>query len=132
MADDERVIIRSDCLPDVPTMAWGVQTNGLIFLSGVVAMDANRNVIAPNDPEGQAAACLDIIEALLKEAGASLDSIIRATSFATTQEAARAYIAQRALRMKNRPAATTVIVDSLLSPGVLLEVEVIAQAPVRP
>lgn len=109
-------------------MSWGVEADGFIFLSGVVAVDGEGNVVGPQDPERQAQACLDHIEALLQEAGVGLDAILRATCYATSAEAARAYVSARAARVKSRPAATTVLVSGLLKPGLLLEVEVIARS----
>lgn len=121
--------IDPDCLPAYPTMSWAVESDGLLFLSGIVAIDRDGAVIGPGDAQVQADACLDIIVSILTEAGATTDDVVKLTCFATSREAARAYVASRAKRMPGRPAATSVIVDALLNPDIVLEIEVIARAP---
>lgn len=115
--------------PQLASMASAVVHEGLAYLSGVVAMDAEGKLIGEADPKAQAKACIDHIERTLAACGATLQDIIRATCFATSQEAALAYMAERAARAKQRPAATTVQVAALLLPGAMLEVEVIARVP---
>jgi len=115
--------------PQLPGMAAAVVHQGLAYLSGVIAIDAQGRLIGEDDPQAQARACIDHIERVLAACGASLQDVIRATCFATSLDAARAYMAERAGRMKQRPAATTVQVSALLLPGAMLEVEVIARLP---
>jgi 2-iminobutanoate/2-iminopropanoate deaminase len=123
-----RTLINPSILPARGPMSWAVQANGLIFVSGIVSMDAEGKMVGVGDPEKQANHILDVIEAILAEAGVGLSSILRLTCYATSVEAGRAYVAARAKRVPGRPAATTVVVDKLLGPDMLLEVEVIASA----
>lgn len=110
------------------TMVDAVEWNGAIYLSGVVGLDESRNVIGQNDPAAQAKACLDRIEQVLVAAGGSLEDVLRATCFATSLDAVRAYIAERNRRIAHRVAATSVIVSELMVPGLVMEVEVIARS----
>ena len=110
-------------------MAQVVVSDGVAYLSGVVPTDPSGELIGPGDAEAQARASLDNIEAVLAAAGTTLDNILRATCYATTQEAALAYMAERTRRMKNRPAATTILVSGTLVPGAMMEIEVIARVP---
>ena len=115
--------------PVRPTMAAVTVYGGIAYLSGVIAADDDGNLIGADDPAAQAKACVDGVERILAAAGATLDDVLRATCFATTADAAMAYIRERSSRMTNRPAATTVLVSELLLPGAMLEVEVIARIP---
>ena len=115
--------------PVRPTMAAVTVYAGIAYLSGVIAADDEGNLIGAGDPAAQAKACVDGVERILEAAGATLDDVLRATCFATTADAAMAYIRERSSRMTNRPAATTVLVSDLLLPGAMLEVEVIARVP---
>ncbi len=115
--------------PQLPSMAAAVVHDGLAYLSGIIAMDAQGNLIGEGDPKAQARACIDHIERVLAASGAALHDVVRATCYATSIDAAHAYIAERAGRMKQRPAATTVLVSGLLLPGALMEIEIIARVP---
>lgn len=116
-------------MPLSNTISQAVVYGDFIFLSGVIAMDEQGKLIGENDPLSQANACLDAIELILNSASASLSDIIRLTCFATSTEAANAYIQARVRRIHHKPAATAVIVSELLVPGAVLEVEVIARKP---
>lgn len=117
--------------PRLDSMAAAVVHEGMAYLSGVIAMDAEGNLVGEGDPAAQARACIDHIERVLETCGAGLEDIVRATCFATSPQAAMAYIAERAARAPQRPAATTVMVSSLLLEGAMMEIEVIARVPSR-
>jgi len=53
----------------------------LIGISGQVASDGSRNIIAPGDPYAQARYCFSQIRGVLEKHGASLDNIVEITSF---------------------------------------------------
>jgi len=116
--------------PVYASMAAAVVYGGIAYLSGIIAADDDGNLIGEGDPDAQARACIDSMESVLAAAGSSLDDVLRCTCFATSSEAATAYIRERSSRMGCRPAATTVLVSDLLLPGAMLEVEVIARVPV--
>lgn len=113
-----------------PTFCAAVAVDGLVFLSGVLAHEEGR-LVAPGDATAQARFCLDQIERVLEAAGGGLEDIVRVTCFATSPEAASAYIAVRSSRLTSRPAATTVMVSGLLVQGAMLEIEAIAHIPAR-
>ena len=119
--------IDPDGWPRASTMVRAVVSGGVAYLSGVVPTGRDGQLIGADSPELQAKACLDCLEEILKAAGSSLDDVLRYTCYATTADAASAYIAERSRRMTSRPAATTVLVSALLIPGAMLEVEAIAR-----
>ncbi len=78
----------------------------------------------PADAHGQAARCLEIVAAALREAGATLDDVVRTRIYVTRaeliDEVGRAH---REAFARARPAATAVVVE-LLDPRWLVEIEV--------
>lgn len=121
-------------LPGEPARATYVAAvgyEGVLYLSGIVPVGPDGQLIGPGDPAAQAKACVDQIERVLLAAGGTLDDILRATCFGTTHEAVRAYIAERNSRLSQRVAATSVLISELLLPGAMLEVEVIARMPAK-
>jgi enamine deaminase RidA (YjgF/YER057c/UK114 family) len=76
------------------------------------------------DPETQAGRCLDIIEAALREAGASLADVVRTRVYLVDagdfDAVARAHGARFA---EIRPANTTLVVAALLNPAWKVEIE---------
>jgi enamine deaminase RidA (YjgF/YER057c/UK114 family) len=108
------------------TMSPAMVHDGVVYLSGVVPLSDAGELVGANDAEAQARNCLDTIERVLKAAGSDLAGIIRLTCYATSKEAARAYIKVRSERVTHRPAATAVMITETLIPGAMMEIEVIA------
>ncbi len=84
----------------------------------------------PDAPYAQARLCLDLIGAVLAQAGTSLDHVVRTRMFLTAaehwREVARAH---GEVFAEVRPAATAVIVAGLLDPAWLVEIEAEALLP---
>ncbi|PIZ42877.1 hypothetical protein COY34_02020 [candidate division WWE3 bacterium CG_4_10_14_0_2_um_filter_42_8] len=49
----------------------------LIFTTGQIAMDKNGNVLYPDDPAKQAEFIFEALGRILKQAGASLDDVVK-------------------------------------------------------
>jgi enamine deaminase RidA (YjgF/YER057c/UK114 family) len=76
------------------------------------------------DPEVQAARCLEIIGAALKEAGADLRQVVRTRMFLTDRADVDAVSrAHGAIFADVRPAATMVLVAGLIDPRWKVEIE---------
>ena len=58
-----------------------VRAGDLLFISGQVAAAADGSIVAPGDSRGQAAHVFDAIQALVEEAGGSLDDVLDLVSF---------------------------------------------------
>ena len=79
------------------------------------------------DPTAQARQCFDNIAAVLAEAGASLADIVSLRCFLTDKSAYQGYAEVKGmLFQKEAPASTTVIINALLVPDLLMEVEAVA------
>jgi enamine deaminase RidA (YjgF/YER057c/UK114 family) len=101
-----------------------VKTGNFVFVAGTTAVDETGKVIGENDPYQQAIFIYKKIEKALKEAGASLQNVVRVRTFVTDikrwEEVARA---QGEVFAEIRPAATLVEVNALVEPELLVEIE---------
>lgn len=96
-----------------------------IVVSGTVAVDDSGAVVAPGDMYAQTAFAIRKIGRALEELGAGLRDVVRTRSFVTDiarfEEFARAH---REAFAGIDPAATCVQVSALVSPALVVEVEV--------
>jgi enamine deaminase RidA (YjgF/YER057c/UK114 family) len=117
---------------DVPHLPSGaisqaVRAGDLVTVSGQVALGAGGEIVGEGDSHAQAEQVFDNLEAVLRAAGAALSDIISLTCYLVGPEHYPAYAAVRAQRLgAQRPAGTAVIVDSLLDPRFLMEVQALA------
>ena len=102
-----------------------VQVDNLVMVAGTTAVDEHGTVIAPGSPAGQAKFIYEKIGRALAEAGASHDDVVRVRTFVVDigrwEEVAEV---QGQVFRNVRPAATLVEVSALVSPDLLLEIEV--------
>ena len=68
--------------PDVP-LSHGIALDNLVFVSGQVPFDMETGDVVGDDIGEQTAQTLDNVEAVLEEAGCSLDDIVKTTVFLT-------------------------------------------------
>jgi enamine deaminase RidA (YjgF/YER057c/UK114 family) len=102
-----------------------VAVGNLVFVAGTTAVDEHGTVMGRDDPYAQAIYIYRKIERALQQAGASLADVVRVRTFVTDiarwEEVARA---QGEIFAEIRPAATLVAVTALVSPELLVEIEV--------
>lgn len=107
-----------------------VRVGQMVFVAGTTAVDEAGTVIGPNDPYAQAVFIYQKMGRALKEAGSSLNDVVRVRTFVTDiarwEEVARA---QGEVFADIRPAATLVEVTALVKPELLVEIEVDAIVP---
>ncbi|MBR4696588.1 MAG: Rid family detoxifying hydrolase, partial [Selenomonadaceae bacterium] len=58
-----------------------IAANGVLYLSGQIAIDPAEGKIVAQDIEGQAEQCCRNVEAVLAEAGTDMDSVVKTTCF---------------------------------------------------
>jgi enamine deaminase RidA (YjgF/YER057c/UK114 family) len=102
-----------------------VQAGNFVFVAGTTAVDEHGAVMAPGSPAGQAKFIYEKIARALAEAGASLADVVRVRTFVTDisrwEEVGEV---QGQVFRDIRPAATLVEVSALVSPELLVEIEV--------
>ena len=108
-----------------------VRVGPIIWVAGTTAVDREGNVVAPGDAYEQSRRILTTIGEALRDAGASLDDVVRTrmyvTHIADFEAVGRAH---GEFFREVRPASTLVEVSALVTPDMRVEIE--ADAYVRP
>ena len=106
---------------------WEVSGGRLIYVAGQVPWDAEGRTVAPGDVAGQTRQVFENIRAVLAEAGASLDDVIKLTIFAADIRYREAINQVRSEVFKPPyPASTQVAVAALVDTDWLVEIEAVA------
>ncbi len=102
-----------------------VRIGNNVYVSGTTASDEKGNVIGENDPFAQTVYIIEKINRALKEAGASLEHVVRTRIFVTDisrwEEVARGH---SQFFRHIRPASTMVEVKKLVDDRQMVEIEV--------
>ncbi len=111
------------------TWSDAVRKGKIIALSGLVAIDENRKTLCPGDLKGQMRVIYEQMKHLLERAGGSMGDVIKTVDFISPQAVAD-YPATAEIRREyfkgNYPAATGIIVHSLLRSDWLIEIDALA------
>jgi len=104
-----------------------VRFGNLLFISGMVALDAQSDVVAPGDVVGQAEFIFASIGRLLEQAGGSFANVLRVTVYLLdVADRTRINPVRQKFFGTTKPASTLIGVRELALPGLLMEVEAIA------
>jgi enamine deaminase RidA (YjgF/YER057c/UK114 family) len=116
--------------PFEPTIGFSraVRVGDRVLVSGTAPVWPDGS--CDPDPEVQADRCLEIIGTALREAGASLEDVVRTRMLLTDLGAAEAVGRAHGRAFGDiRPAATMVVVSALLDPRWKVEIEAEAVVP---
>jgi isochorismate pyruvate lyase len=95
-----------------------------VFVTGTAAVDEDGKVYAPFEYYKQTRRCLEIIAENLDKIGATMKNITRTRMFVTNIAEWREYgKAHKEFFAESPPATTMVEVSSLISPGMVIEIE---------
>ncbi len=124
---DKQIIHPEGFSPSVP-LSPGVRYGDLIYTSGQVGAAPHTGALAKGDVVAQTEQTLRNVQAVLEQAGSSMDKVIKATCFLTD----RAHFTQfnevyKRFFPRDAPARSTIICG-LASADLLVEIEVIATA----
>jgi len=104
-----------------------VRIGPFISVSGTAPLGPDGRTVSPGDPAGQARRCLQIIEAALAQAGASLADVIRTRTLLTRIEDWEAVTGVHGEFFRSiRPANTVMQVSGFIDPSWLVEFEAAA------
>lgn len=107
--------------------SMGVQVGDTIYVSGHVSQDADGNVVGEGDMAAQTRQVFASIEAVLAEAGATMEDVVKITTYITDMTRYAEFSAVRAEVFPNAGmASATVAGAELVRPEFLVEVETIA------
>ena len=117
-------------LPDPrPRYTQGILTKPgrVLFIAGQTAVDEKGNVVGKGNIEAQARQVFENIKAVLKEAGGSLDNLVKTTTYITNIKHREGYSRVRLnYYKKNSPTSTLVVVKGLAHKDYMIEIEGIA------
>jgi 2-iminobutanoate/2-iminopropanoate deaminase len=105
-----------------------VKCNGLIFVSGQVAIDPATQQVIEGDVAAQTERVMKNLSAILTASGSKFDQVLRTTVFLKNMDDFAAMNAVYAKYFKAEPPARSTVEVARLPKNVLLEIDVIAQA----
>lgn len=123
-------IIRPDGAPSNPVLSPAVRFGNLVFTSGIVGRDPATGGLGSGIQE-QSRLTLRNIEAVLVEAGSSLDNVLKVTGFLANLDDKDAFNEVYREFFPTNPPARTCIQGGRLGEGILVEVEAVAGIPDR-
>jgi enamine deaminase RidA (YjgF/YER057c/UK114 family) len=110
-----------------PGMSQAVDCGDQVIVSGQVAWQDGR-LIGGDDAEAQAEQCFANLARVLEAAGLGLADVVLLRCYLTRADAYAGYAAvKKRLMGEIRPASTAVVVQALLLPGLLMELEAVAR-----
>lgn len=102
-----------------------IETNGVLYCSGQIAINPAEGKIVATTIEEQAEQCCRNVEAVLKEAGTDMSHVVKTTCFLAEIADFKAFNEVYAKHFVSKPARSCVAVKDLPA-GALCEVEVTA------
>lgn len=110
--------------------ADAVRAGGLLFVSGIVPVDGNGELVGGDDVVEQARQVFRNMEAVLAAAGCGFADVVKLTVFLTdVDDRPLVNPVRQQVFGSARPASTLVEVSALVVPGARIEVEAVALVP---
>ncbi len=108
-------------------LSKAIRAGDFVFLSGQLGLDPEGKLV--EGIEGQTRACIDNIQTLLASAGCDLGNVVKATAWLTDPKFFGSYNAIYAAAFGDTPPCRSTVCSALMLPGALVEIEVVAYAP---
>jgi 2-iminobutanoate/2-iminopropanoate deaminase len=127
----EREAVRTERAPapfQGAPYSQAIRANGLVFVSGQLALRPDHAEIVGEDIGEQTEQVFDNLQAILEEAGSSLDKLIKTTVFLTDLGDFAGMNEVYARRVGQPPPARATVEISNLPSGAKVEIEAIALA----
>jgi 2-iminobutanoate/2-iminopropanoate deaminase len=110
----------------------GVEADGFLYVSGMLPVDADGQLVGAGDPIRQTEQVLDNVAAVVRAAGAGFEDVVRVGVFLRDiADRERINSVRRRYFGDARPASTLVEVSALALPGALVEIEAVARIPLN-
>lgn len=124
-----RIAVTSEDGVTVGPYSQGIDTGGLVFMSGQTPLDPATGRVVDGSIETQTRRCLDNLSAVVAAAGLTFEDVVKCNVFLTDiQDFAEMNAAYASYFSEPFPARTTVAVAGLPL-GARVEIEMVAQRP---
>ncbi|NYT25101.1 RidA family protein [Alcaligenaceae bacterium] len=116
---------------DSTTFSPAVRCGEWLLISGMTAVDENRNIVGVGDMAAQARYIYKKIGAVLAAAGAGFEHVVETVDYVVTLEGydKTAEVRRELFKGPPYPAATGVVVAGLVRPQALIEIKATARIP---
>ncbi len=122
-----REIVNSDAAPQaIGPYSQAVKANGLVFLSGQIALDPRTGQMIGQDIKTQTRRVLDNVKAVLQAAGSSLDKVVKCGVFLKDMNDFGPMNEEYGSYFRELPPARTTVQVAKLPRDALIEIDVIA------
>ena len=129
MTDKE--VVRTEAAPapfQGAPYSQAIKANGLVFVSGQLALKPGDKELAGGSIEEQTEQVLANLRAILEEAGSSLDRLVKTTVFLQNIDDFQGMNSVYAAHVGDTPPARSTVEVAKLPSGALVEIEAIALA----
>ncbi len=109
-------------------LSKGVRAGEFVMLSGQLGIDGSGKLVG-EDIEIQTQQALANIKDVLRQAGCTLDQVVKSTVWLTRREDFARFNDVYAGHFPVAPPVRSTVVSELVLPGALVEIEVLAYAP---
>jgi len=126
---EEKTVVRTDAAPapfQGAPYSQAIKAGGFVFVSGQVALKPGHTELAGDSIEQQTEQVFANLQAILEEAGSSLDQIVKTTVFLADFGDFPAMNEVYARRIGDRPPARATVEVSKLPSGARVEIEAVA------
>ena len=112
-----------------------MQPGEIAFIAGLVAIDAKGNPLGVGDFAAQIGPVFDNLGKILKDLGTDFEAVVQFTTFMTSADYIPVWMKERSVLFPKLfpggkyPPNTLLVIDRLVKPEFLLEVEAIARVP---
>lgn len=107
-----------------------VRAGDLLFVSGIVPVDPQGNLVGGDDVVAQTRKVFEIMGVVLASVGASFRDVVKVTVYLTdVDDRTRINPVRQEVFGDARPASTLIEISRLAIPGAKIEIEAVAQIP---
>ena len=124
----KEVIATAEAPKAIGPYSQAIRANGLIFCSGQIALDPSNNQLIGGDVVAQTNRVLQNLTAVLKQAGSSLEKVVKTTVFLKSMGDFAAMNETYGKYFTSNPPARSTVEAARLPKDVLVEIDVIALA----
>ena len=128
---DGKTVVRTEKAPapfQGAPYSQAIRANGLVFVAGQLGFEPGQTEVVGPGIKAQTEQTIDNLEAILTEAGSSLDRIVKTTVFLASLDDFQGMNEVYAGRIGDTPPARSTIEVGALPSGALVEIEAIALA----